>query len=131
MSTLRREVFVAEQGIAADLVWDGSDLGALHAVVCNGLGEPVASGRLVQHGPGVGRVGRMAVVKVLRGTHLGRDVLRALLEAAKTRGDQAVMLHAQRSAEDFYTRSGFTVCGEPFEEAGIAHIAMTRGVRTD
>jgi YbgC/YbaW family acyl-CoA thioester hydrolase len=129
VSTLRRDVFVAEQGIATDLVWDNSDASALHAVVCNGLGEPVASGRLVQHAPGVGRIGRMVVVKVLRGTHLGRDVLRALLEAAKTRGDQAVMLHAQRSAEDFYTRMGFEQYGEPFEEAGIAHIAMTRNLR--
>jgi YbgC/YbaW family acyl-CoA thioester hydrolase len=131
VSTLRREVFVAEQGIAADLVWDDSDARALHAVVCNGLGEPVASGRLVQHGPGVGRIGRMAVVKVLRGTRLGRDVLHALLKASEARGDHTVMLHAQLSAEDFYTRAGFTVSGEPFQEAGIAHIAMTRRGRTD
>lgn len=131
VSTLRREVFVAEQGIASDLVWDDADVGALHALVCNGLGEPVASGRLVQPGPGEGRIGRMAVVKVLRGTHLGREVLHALLEAAHARGDQAVMLHAQRSAQDFYTRSGFTVCGEPFTEAGIAHIAMTRSLRNN
>jgi predicted GNAT family N-acyltransferase len=37
-----------------------------------------------------------------------------------------VHLHAQRSAEGFYRRAGFTVLGEPWEEAGIAHIAMVQ-----
>ena len=38
----------------------------------------------------------------------------------------AVALHAQRSAEAFYTRLGYLPHGEPFEEAGIAHIEMRR-----
>jgi predicted GNAT family N-acyltransferase len=38
------------------------------------------------------------------------------------------MLHAQRSAEAFYAASGFLPRGEPFEEAGIAHIEMTRPI---
>jgi predicted GNAT family N-acyltransferase len=37
-----------------------------------------------------------------------------------------VVLHAQRSAMGFYVRAGFVPCGEPFEEAGIAHQAMVR-----
>jgi YbgC/YbaW family acyl-CoA thioester hydrolase len=126
VSALRRAVFVAEQGIQEGLVWDDADTTALHAVVCNGLGEPVAVGRLVQHAPGVGRIGRMAVSQVLRGAKLGQDVLLALLAAAHARGDREVMLHAQRTAEGFYTRLGFSATGEPFEEAGIAHIAMVR-----
>ena len=35
-----------------------------------------------------------------------------------------VLLHAQRSAQGFYHRLGFVTEGEPFEEAGIGHIAM-------
>jgi predicted GNAT family N-acyltransferase len=35
-----------------------------------------------------------------------------------------VLLHAQRSAQGFYHRLGFLPQGEPFEEAGISHIAM-------
>ena len=38
------------------------------------------------------------------------------------------MLHAQRSAEDFYLRLGFAPRGEPFEEAGIPHIEMSRPI---
>jgi predicted GNAT family N-acyltransferase len=39
-----------------------------------------------------------------------------------------VTLHAQRSAEAFYTRLGYVPHGEPFEEAGIAHIEMQKKV---
>jgi predicted GNAT family N-acyltransferase len=68
----------------------------------------------------------MAVHRVLRGGGHGEAVLRALEAAAAARGDREVMLHAQRSAEAFYTRLGYEPCGEPFEEAGIAHIEMRR-----
>lgn len=123
---LRTEVFVEEQGIAPDLVWDAYDAAALHGVAFNRLGQTVASGRLVQHSPSVGRIGRMAVTRVLRGSRLGRDVLNSLVQAAQERGDQELMLHAQRSAEGFYSGLGFAARGVPFEEAGIAHVEMVR-----
>ena len=65
-----------------------------------------------------------AVDRALRGSGLGRDVIKALMQAAADRGDKQVALHAQRDAEGFYTRLGFVTSGEPFEEAGIAHIEM-------
>jgi YbgC/YbaW family acyl-CoA thioester hydrolase len=123
-SALRTEVFVQEQGIGAHMVWDDADAHAVHALVCNHLGLPVASGRMVQHAPGVARIGRMAVSQPLRGSHLGRQVLFALIEAARQRGDTQVMLHAQLSAQGFYTRLGFVTRGSVFEEAGIQHIEM-------
>ena len=127
-SQVREAVFVQEQGIAPGLVNDELDATAVHALVRNRLGLPVATGRLLQHAPGVGRIGRMAVHRVLRGSRLGRDVLRALMQAAAERGDHEVVLHAQRSAEGFYARLGFVPRGEPFEEAGIVHIEMTHSL---
>lgn len=122
---VRNEVFIQEQGIPVDMERDQADETTVHAVVRNRLGLAVGTGRLLQHGPGVGRIGRMAVNRVLRGSNLGRDVLRALMQAAAQRGDHEVLLHAQRTAEGFYTRLGFTPRGEPFEEAGIVHIEMS------
>ena len=121
---LRTEVFVQEQGIALDIERDAEDAHAVHALVRNRMGMPVATGRLLQHAPGVGRIGRMAVKRVLRGSRLGRDVLRALMQAASDRGDHEVILHAQHSALPFYQRLGFVPQGEPFEEAGIVHQEM-------
>jgi predicted GNAT family N-acyltransferase len=86
----------------------------------------VGTGRLLQQVPGVARIGRMAVHRALRGSGVGKHVLQALLDVAANRGDYEAMLHAQRSAEDFYLGLGFVARGEPFEEAGIAHIEMSR-----
>jgi len=121
---IRTAVFVEEQRIPKELEWDAADAAALHAVAYNRLGQAVATGRLLAHQPGVSKIGRMAVDRVLRGGHLGQQVLQALLDAARQRGEFEVVLHAQRSAEGFYRRLGFAQRGEPFEEAGIAHLEM-------
>jgi YbgC/YbaW family acyl-CoA thioester hydrolase len=126
---IRHEVFVQEQSIPADLEWDESDHDALHAVAFNRLGQAVATGRLLREGPGVARIGRMAVHRMLRGSGVGRQVLQTLLAAAAARGDSQAVLHAQRSAEEFYSGMGFRPHGEPFDEAGIAHIEMARDLQ--
>ena len=125
-SPLRTEVFVHEQKVPAEMEWDHEDDTALHAVALNRMGMPLATGRLLQHAPGVARIGRMAVKKPMRGSDLGQRVLHALMDAAKNRGDTQVVLHAQCNAEGFYTRAGFVPHGAIFEEAGIAHIEMVR-----
>jgi YbgC/YbaW family acyl-CoA thioester hydrolase len=122
---VRTEVFLKEQRIPLEMEWDEADETALHAVAYNRLGMPVGTGRLLQHAPGVARIGRMAVSRVLRGGGLGRSILQALMQAAAARGDHEVMLHAQRSAEGFYRGLGFEPRGEAFDEAGIPHIEMS------
>jgi YbgC/YbaW family acyl-CoA thioester hydrolase len=124
--SIRRAVFVDEQGIAADLVDDEADASALHVVAHNRLGVPVACGRLLQAAPGVAKVGRMAVLGSLRGAGLGRTVLDALLQAARERGDREAMLHAVTAAAPFYRRAGFATLGEVFVEAGVPHVEMRR-----
>lgn len=121
---IRTRVFVQEQRIPAELEWDAADASALHAVVYNRLQQPVATGRLLQVRPGLGQIGRVAVHEVLRGGGAGQVVMQALIDAARRRGDNELMLHAQRSAENFYARLGFVSRGEPFDEVGIPHIEM-------
>ena len=125
---LRTAVFVREQGIPADVEADALDASARHAVLYNRLGQPVATGRLLQQAPGVSRIGRMAVDRSVRGAQWGRVLLAALVEAARARGDTQVQLHAQCSAQGFYERAGFTVAGAPYEEAGLAHVLMTQAL---
>jgi YbgC/YbaW family acyl-CoA thioester hydrolase len=125
---IRTAVFLDEQRIPAEMEWDDGDRTAVHAVAYNGLDQPVATSRLLQQAPGVARIGRMAVHRALRGSGIGRQVLQALLAVAAARGDREVVLHAQRSAEDFYRGLGFVPRGEAFEEAGIAHIEMIRAI---
>jgi len=122
---LRIEVFVKEQEIDPELEWDEADATALHAVVVNRLGQPVATGRLLQPQPKIAQIGRMAVSKPLRGINLGRMIVMALVEKARQRGDLEVILHAQCSAEGFYKRLGFKAHGPVFQDAGIDHIEMS------
>ncbi len=121
---LRTEVFVDEQGVDQALEWDADDAHCVHAVLCNRLGLPVATGRLLPSVNGVAKIGRMAVKRVLRGQRLGDQVLSALMDVARQRGDKAILLHAQCSAENFYQRQGFRRQGEVFMEADMAHVEM-------
>jgi YbgC/YbaW family acyl-CoA thioester hydrolase len=123
---LRRAVFIEEQRIPKELEWDEHDAVAVHAVLSNRLGQAIATGRLLHDEQRVARIGRMAVHQAMRSGGHGGTVLRALEEAARERGDREVALHAQRSAEYFYSKLGYLPHGEPFDEAGIAHIEMRR-----
>ena len=123
---VRTQVFVQEQGIDAKDEWDTADADAVHAVITNRFGHPLGTARLLKKSPGVAQIGRMAVVRVMRGSGLGGQLLNALVDIAKARGDKEVLLHAQTSAQAFYAREGFVPVGEPFDEVGIAHIEMRK-----
>ena len=127
-TAIRREVFIEEQHIPADMEWDTADTTCLHALARNRFGVPLATGRLLEHVPGVAKIGRMAVLRAMRGTQIGRQVLEALMAEAKKQGYREVLLHAQLSAENFYLRAGFQRRGQPFEEAGIGHVEMVRSL---
>ncbi|OYT88492.1 MAG: 4-hydroxybenzoyl-CoA thioesterase [Burkholderiales bacterium PBB6] len=120
----RDEVFVEEQGIAAHLMVDEADAGAMHAVATNALGRAVGSGRLVISAPGEGKIGRMAVVRALRGTTVGRQLLQALIAEARRQNLQRVWLQAQTDAQRFYEHAGFVARGDVYMEAGVSHIDM-------
>ncbi|HZV92246.1 MAG TPA: GNAT family N-acetyltransferase, partial [Caldimonas sp.] len=124
--SIRSAVFVGEQNIPAAMEWDDADADAVHAVAFNGLGRALATGRMLEHVPGVAKIGRMAVLSDSRHGGVGRTVLEALLDAARKRGDREAVLHAQLGAAPFYEKVGFMRRGPEFDEAGIAHVEMLR-----
>ena len=119
---IRYAVFVEEQGVPVELEWDEFDVPSVHAVARDAAGAALATGRLLPDG----HIGRMAVLARARGQGVGAQVLLALVERAKARGDASVVLNAQTHAAPFYARYGFMPEGEEFMEAGIPHIAMRR-----
>jgi YbgC/YbaW family acyl-CoA thioester hydrolase len=125
---IRQRVFVEEQHIPADMEWDEADATSLHAVAYNRFGMPLGTGRLLQHVPGVAKIGRMAALRTVRGAGVGRAVLEALMQTARERGDREVVLHAQTSAAAFYARSGFVPRGPEFDEVGIPHVEMVKAL---
>ncbi|MBV8125946.1 MAG: YbgC/FadM family acyl-CoA thioesterase [Burkholderiaceae bacterium] len=125
-AAIRQSVFVLEQKVPADMERDSADAGCVHAVAYNRMGVALATGRLLEHVPGVAKIGRMAVVHHMRGSQIGREVLQALMNKGRELGYREVMLHAQMSAAGFYKRMGYVQRGEVFEEAGIEHVEMTK-----
>ncbi|MBB1483772.1 GNAT family N-acetyltransferase [Tessaracoccus sp. MC1865] len=68
-------------------------------------------------------LGRVAVRSDRRGEGLARVLLR---EAVDRRGAEPIVLHSQTYVQALYAGFGFEPVGEPFDEAGIAHITMVR-----
>ncbi|MEU6886205.1 GNAT family N-acetyltransferase [Streptomyces viridosporus] len=132
---VRKEVFVAEQGVPEDIEYDAYDAGAVHVLAVREDGVPLGTGRLL-HGeaaaaknggdPQVGSLGRLAVTREARGLGVGAALVRAVEEAARARGLTAVDLHAQTHALGFYERLGYEAYGPEFPDAGIPHRAMRR-----
>ena len=69
----------------------------------------------------------MAVNKEYRGKGLGRMLIKALEEHAKSIGIQTITLHGQVSAKGFYGSCGYEQnSDEVFEEEGIMHVHMVK-----
>ena len=117
---VRYAVFVAEQNVPVELEWDDMDSVCLHILAYDDSDQVLGTGRLLPDG----HIGRMAVLKRMRGNGVGSAMLAALIERAKERGHETVRLHAQIHAEPFYRRHGFSREGDEFMEAGIRHVAM-------
>ncbi|MEU0051119.1 GNAT family N-acetyltransferase [Streptomyces sp. NPDC006309] len=131
---VRKEVFVAEQGVAEDIEYDAWDAVAVHVLAVREDGVPLGTGRLL-HGeaaaartgdPAVGSLGRLAVSREARGLGVGAALVRAIEDTARAAGLTALDLHAQTHAQGFYERLGYVAYGPEFPDAGIPHRAMRR-----
>jgi cystathionine beta-lyase len=125
---VRRLVFVEEQGIPEQLVFDGLDDDALHVIVKEG-GQVVATARVRFVGDGQAKVERMAVLRQFRRMGIGRGMVSFLDSELAGRQVQELVLHAQLDAVGFYRSCGFEERGLPFEEAGIEHMRMGKKVQ--
>jgi len=121
---IRFTVFVDEQRVPAEIEMDEHDATSIHALAFSD-GKAVGTGRLLPDG----HIGRMAVLKEWRGRGVGQALLRALIDAARRRGDTEVALNSQVHALGFYGAEGFRAEGPVYEEAGIPHQAMRLKLR--
>lgn len=120
LSALREAVFIQEQQVPMALEWDGLDETAQHLLALNDVGEPIGCARLL----GDGTIGRMAVLKPWRQQGVGMALLRQAIALYQQLGIHHITLSAQMHAIKFYEKAGFTVCSEPYLDAGIKHVDM-------
>ena len=154
--SVRRAVFVDEQGVPEELELDGRDAEATHFVADDG--RPVGTARLRAYdrdagsdgggserdrsdqipdetaatrggvaGPNAAaKVERVAVLAERRGEGIGRELMAAVERAAEASGYGRVVLHAQVPVVPFYERLGYDAVGDTFEEAEIPHRRMRK-----
>jgi predicted GNAT family N-acyltransferase len=122
---VRRQVFVREQGISEELVFDGHDREALHMVVKDGQ-RVIGSARVQFLTGNQAKLERMAVLKRYRRKGIGREMIRFLNAVWKDKQVQQIIIHAQLEVVPFYKSCGFDELGLPFWEAGIKHIKMRK-----
>ncbi len=124
---LRQSVFVIEQDCLYPDI-DGKDPTALHLLARTDNGEALAGALrlfLADVDGGEARIGRIVVEKSFRGTGLGRKLLSAGIEKARSAASGcAIVLSAQAHLEVFYQSLGFQAESEIYLEDGIPHIDM-------
>jgi predicted GNAT family N-acyltransferase len=124
---VRRQVFVREQNISEDLVFDGHDREALHIVVKDGQ-RVIGSARVQFLTDNQAKLERMAILESYRRKGIGKEMLLFLDAVLKDKQVQQVIIHAQLEVVPFYKLCGFDELGSPFQEAGIKHIKMRKQV---
>jgi ElaA protein len=126
---IRRLVFVEEQHVPVAEEIDAYDslanAGAVH-FLARLDGEPAGTARLLLDAPPgeYPHIGRVAVLRELRGRGYGRAIMGAVHDEARRRGYTGATLGAQLQALPFYERLGYVARGPVFLDAGIEHRMM-------
>ncbi len=117
---VREQVFIVEQHVPVEMEWDADDTNATHLIAFDYQQKAIGCARVLDNGS----IGRMAVVKERRGSGLGKGLLEKAIQVCEKRNLKKVKLSAQTQAIQFYQKSGFIVCSDPYLDAGIWHVDM-------
>lgn len=120
LRSVREAVFMREQGVPAELEWDGMDENSHHVLALSSHGQAIGCGRILPNA----HISRVAVMPEWRGKKVGSAILEGLLAYAAGLHYPEVDIDAQVQAVPFYERFGFVAEGEAFMDAGIPHRKM-------
>ena len=120
---VRSEVFVTGQKcLYVDP--DGRDSGSVQVFASKGE-RIIACLRIYGKEAGVVQIGRVAVIESLRGSGIGRMMMRqAISYVTENSTDEKIYLEAQTYAIGFYEKLGFKVISDEFLDEGIPHKGM-------
>jgi predicted GNAT family N-acyltransferase len=123
---IRREVFVVGQGVPIEREIDGLDGEAQHFAAIEGNAY-VGTARL-RIVDGHAKLERVAVLAPWRERGVGGRLMDALEAHARGLGVFEAELSAQVPVIPFYERRGYVAEGPLFEDAGIPHRKMVKGL---
>jgi len=125
--SIRKEVFVAEQGVPLDVEFDEFDTltGFTEHILVYYNEKPVGTGR-IRRVDDLGKLERICVLQTYRKFGLGKVIIRALEEIAEEKELYQVKLHAQTQAQGFYEKIEYQTTSSVFIEDGIPHVLMMK-----
>ena len=122
---IRTTVFQQEQGVSADLEFDGLDEGASHLLAYLN-GKAVGTARIREIDGDTAKIERLAVLSSARKLGVGKGLMRSALNTILEQNKSLAIVHAQEHIADLYQQLGFAIVGERFTEAGIPHVKMVK-----
>lgn len=123
--SIREEVFVKEQQVAAEEEYDEFEETSTHFLATVD-GMPAGTARWRYTDKGV-KLERFAVLPSFRRMGVGQALVGAVLKDIDAQTEaigEVRYLHAQLSAVDLYAKFGFQKVGDLFEECNIFHFKM-------
>ncbi|MBQ0800027.1 MAG: GNAT family N-acetyltransferase [Porticoccaceae bacterium] len=120
LASIRRPVFIDEQGVPEAEEFDAEDESAVHWVAYGPNEEVMGCARLAGD-----KIGRMAVSAEHRNKGVGSALMRRIIAYAAHIGLASVQLNSQIHALPFYEGMHFEADGDEFMDAGIPHIHMS------
>ena len=125
IQTIRRLVFQTEQGVEAELDFDGQDETSVQ-IIAYSDSQPVGTARIRYLNNQTAKIERLAVLSTARGQGIGKKIMEKAIEVVAQKNIQEVLIHAQEYIKGLHQQLGFEQEGEEFEEAGITHVKMRK-----
>jgi predicted GNAT family N-acyltransferase len=129
IAEIRKTVFQEEQGVGAELDFDGLDE-TCDRLIASLNGEFIGTARIRLLDRKIAKIERLAVLKQARGHGIGKKVMSEALKIAKSKGILEVVIHAQEYIKPLHQQLGFEAYGDVFEEAGIRHVKMRKAINS-
>jgi predicted GNAT family N-acyltransferase len=126
--SLRKSVFVDEQGISPQLEFDTNDQFCNYFLLTDNA-TPVATIRYQSLDSQTVQPDRLCVAKNYRRQGIGQQLLGVYEKQAVADGFYHSQLSAEVSAEGFYQKCGYQTISAPFIEDGILCLTMEKKLR--
>jgi len=112
---VRLQVFVAEQGVPADLELDKWDQVAQHFIALH-ENKVIATLRILIK-QDKAKLGRLAVLKPFRKQGIATQLMKNATQFCQQQAIHSIHLGSQVSVQDFYAKLGYHSVGDIFDDA--------------